>query len=427
MIRKLKEKLRTLGKEGLFHIFGSGAFAKIGGLISSVIVIRDLPKAAYGSFVDANNLYSYLVAFVGLGMHNAVMQYCSEKITDDHRHAIYGYSFKTGMLGNFLLTAVVFLLAAWKRSTGDITVARYLAMMCGMPFVTYLDHYYQIILRVKLRNSDYAKTNMVYVTGHVVGNIVMTLIWGVPGLIASLYLAHILAAIRSILVLRKDDLFTSIARTPIRLERKDRKEYVSYALVYALTGFASSVLVLLDVTCLELLLNDPAILADYKVAATIPAACAFIPSSLTVFFYPKMVRSFSESREQGRKSLVKLVGAYLAVNGTIMLLLQLFAPLLIWLVFGSKYMNVVTVFRILSLNYLAASLRNLASHTFAVLKKVKANLVFSILSGLLNIAMNLALIPMMGSVGAAVATLIVSCFILLLNGIYLAKYLTGRN
>ena len=107
MIQKVLNKLRSLGREGLFHIFGSGAFAKIGGLISSVVVIRDLPKAAYGSFVDAHNLFSYLAAFVGLGMHNAVMQYCSEKITDDKCNAIYGYSFKTGMLGNFLLTAVI--------------------------------------------------------------------------------------------------------------------------------------------------------------------------------------------------------------------------------------------------------------------------------------------------------------------------------
>lgn len=423
MIQKIINKLRSVGREGLFHIFGSGAFAKIGGLISSVVVIRDLPKAAYGSFVDANNLYSYLVAFVGLGMHNAVMQYCSEKISDERRNAIYGYSFKTGMLGNLLLTAVVFLLAAWKRHSGDLTVSNYLMMMCGMPFVTYLDHYFQIILRVKLMNTDYAKTNMVYVTGHVVGNIVMTILWGVPGLIASLYLAHILAAIRSMAVLQKEDLFRSIAHTPERLERKDHREYVNYALVYALTAFASSVLVLLDVTCLGLVLGDAEVLADYKVAATIPAACAFIPSSLTIFFYPKMVRAFSESKQEGRKSLAQLVKVYLLVNGVIMVGLQLFAPLVIWLIFGQKYMNVVTVFRILSLNYLVASLRNLASHTFAVLKKVKANLVFSVLSGVLNIGLNLLLIPFFGSVGAAVATLTVSCFILTLNGIYLWRYL----
>lgn len=423
MLKKLMAKLRGMGKEGLFHIFGSGAFAKIGGLISSVVVIRDLPKAAYGSFVDANNLYSYLAAFIGLGLHNAVMQYCSEKITDDRRHAIYGYSLKAGMLGNFLLTAVIFLLSLWKRSLGDGIEADYLLMMAGMPFVTYIDHYFQIILRVKLKNSDYAKTNMVYVIFHVGGNILMTLLWGVPGLIASMYLAHGAAALRSALVLRRDGLFSGMRTTPERLDRRDHKEYLSYALVYALTTFASAVLVLLDVTCLGLVLGDAEILADYKVAATIPSACLFIPSSLTIFYYPKMVKAFSESKVAGKQQLKGLTKIYLLVNGVITLGLLVCAPLVIWLIFGTKYSNVVPIFQILSLNYLASSLRNLTSHVFAVLKKVKANLVFSILSGLLNIGLNLALIPALGSPGAAYATLTVTCFILLLNGIYLKRYL----
>lgn len=423
MIKKLIQKLRGVGKEGLFHIFGSGAFAKIGGLVSSVVVIRDLPKAAYGGFVDANNLYSYLAAFVGLGMHNAVMQYCSEKISEDRRNAIYGYSFKTGMLGNFLLTLVVLLLSAWKRNTGDATVANYLAMMCGLPFLTYLDHYFQIVLRVKLKNADYARTNMVYVTAHVGGNILMTILWGVPGLIFSMYLAHGIAAIRSAFVLQKEGLFRGIAATPERLGHQDHKEYLSYAIVYSLTAFASSVLVLLDVTCLGLVLGDAEILADYKVAATIPSACAFIPSSLTIFFYPKLVRAFSEGKREGRQKVLQLAKIYLLVNGFVLLCLELLAPLVIWLIFGDKYMNVVTIFRILSLNYLASSLRNLTSHTFAVLKKVKANLVFSILSGVLNIGLNLLLIPVLGSIGAAVATLTVTCFILILNVVYLWRYL----
>ena len=423
MLKKLLAKIRGMGKEGLFHIFGSGAFAKIGGLISSVVVIRDLPKAAYGSFVDANNLYSYLAAFIGLGLHNAVMQYCSEKITDDRRHAIYGYSLKTGMLGNFLLTAALLLLSLWKRGRGDTVEAEYLLLMMGLPFLTYIDHYFQIILRVKLKNTDYAKTNMVYVIVHVGGNIAMTLLWGVPGLIGSMYLAHGAAALRSAWVLQKDGLFAGMRATPERLDRKDHREYLSYALVYALTTFASAVLVLLDVTCLGLVLGDAEVLADYKVAATIPSACLFIPGSLTIFYYPKMVQAFSESRAAGANQLRGLVKVYLLVNGIITLVLLVCAPLVVWLVFGNKYMNVVPIFRILSANYLAASMRNLTSHVFAVLKKVKANLFFSILSGVLNIGLNLLLIPILGSPGAAWATLTVTCFVLLLNILYINRYL----
>lgn len=423
MMQKILKKLRTLGKEGLFHIFGFSVFAKIGGLISSVVVIRDLPKVAYGSFVDANNLFSYFAAFVGLGMHNAVMQYCSEKNTEEHRSAIYGYSFKTGMLGNFLLSAGILILAALRYRSGNTTTGTYLAMMCLLPFVSYVDHYFQIIFRVKLNNAAFSRTNMLNVLAHVTGNIVLTLLWGVPGLIVSLYLSHLIAALYSFRLLKKEGLFRDIAATPVRLQRQQKREYLSYALTYALTTFASAVLVLLDVTCLGLVLGEAEILADYKVAATIPAACAFIPASLTVFFYPKLVRAFSESKQTGKRLLKQLSAVYLGVNGVICIGLEIFAPLIIWLVFGEKYSNTLPIFRILSINYLLSSLRNLTSHTFAVLKKVKANLAFSIISGLLNIGLNLLLIPRLGSPGAAYATVTVTSVILLMNVVYLRQYL----
>ena len=54
-----------------------------------------------------------------------------------------------------------------------------------------------------------------------------------------------------------------------------------------------------------------------------------------------------------------------------------------------------------------------------VLKKAKVNLVFSLLSGVLNIGLNLLLIPVLGSAGAAYATLAVTCCIVAMNIVYL--------
>ena len=47
MIKQLLEKLRQFAKEGFFHIFGSQVIAQVGGLMSSMVVIRFLEKAEY--------------------------------------------------------------------------------------------------------------------------------------------------------------------------------------------------------------------------------------------------------------------------------------------------------------------------------------------------------------------------------------------
>ena len=84
----MQSQLMSLFRNGFFHIFGSSVIAQIGGLISSALVIRFLPKENYGSYVEANNLYSYFAIFIGMGLTNAVMQFCNERIPDEEKNSI---------------------------------------------------------------------------------------------------------------------------------------------------------------------------------------------------------------------------------------------------------------------------------------------------------------------------------------------------
>jgi len=85
-------------------------------------------------------------------------------------------------------------------------------------------------------------------------------------------------------------------------------------------------------------------------------------------------------------------------------------------------MNVIPLFQILSVNYLFYCVRNLMGNTIAAIKKVKVNLVFAVISGVLNICLNMLLIPVLGSVGAAVATLIVTIVIAIMDCAYVMHH-----
>ncbi len=74
-MKRILTLIRNYANEGLFHIFGSSVLAQVGALISSFLVVRWLPKINYGNYVAANNWYSYIVIFVGLGMVSAGLQY----------------------------------------------------------------------------------------------------------------------------------------------------------------------------------------------------------------------------------------------------------------------------------------------------------------------------------------------------------------
>ena len=422
MIKNLIEKIRTYAKEGLFHIFGSKMVAQVAGLISSVVVIRHLEKIDYGSYVNAVNLYTYPAMFAGLGMSNVIIQYCSEKISDGRKNAIYRHALWGGNLANAAVAVAIAVMAFWRYSIGDPKTAFYLLLMCGLPFINYADTYAQTVLRVKGKNKVFSNANTVYSIVLLVGNIVLTKLFQVPGLVWSRYVAYFVATVICMSALWKERFFRGIYSTKERLEPSYRRQVYNYATICAITNFSSTVLTLLDVTCLDLVLHDPTVLADYHVAAVIPNACAFVPSCLMVFFYPKLVAAISDGKEAGRKYLFQLAKVYAVVNGLVFVGITVFAPILIWIVYGEKYMNVIGLMQILNVNYLATCVRNLMGNAIAAIKKVKMNLLFAIISGVLNIVLNVLLIPWLGASGAAIATVIVTLSVAAMDCGYVLHY-----
>ena len=421
MIRGLIEKVRQFSKEGLFHIFGSRVLSQVGALISSMVVVRALEKVEYGHYVDANNLYSYPAIFVGMGMTSAIMQFCSERVSEERKNAVYRHAFLNGNAANILVSLATVGLAFWKYRTGEPQVGFYLLLLCFLPFVNFGDVYSQTVLRVKLKNQAFSYANIACSVALLVGNIVLTKLFSVPGLIYSKYLAIFTSAAVCLAALHKEKFFGSITGKVERLERTQKREINSYAFVCAITNFASIVLTLLDITCLDLVLGDPTVLADYHVAVAIPAACVFVPSSLMAFFYPKLVRAMSSSKKEGLAQALQIAKVSALVNGFVFICLILFAPLIIWIIYGRKYMNVVPIFRVLSLNYLVYCVSDIMGNMIASLKKVKVNLVIAVISGLLNICLNMTLIPRLGAIGAAVATVTVSVTVAVLDFIYIAR------
>ncbi|MFR1801789.1 MAG: hypothetical protein ACLSWS_07020, partial [Faecalispora jeddahensis] len=140
-MNKWINELRRMVNEGLLHIFGSSVLAQVGGLISSVVVIRRLPKLEYGFYVGANNIYSYLAVFIGLGLTTAMLQYCSEQVSDGRKAAIYRFSLTNGNIANIVIALGILIAAYIKYKSGDSNVASYLVMMTGLPFFAYIYMY----------------------------------------------------------------------------------------------------------------------------------------------------------------------------------------------------------------------------------------------------------------------------------------------
>lgn len=423
-MKKIIDQFKSLISGGIFWIFGGSIVAQLCGMISSIAVIRFLPKEDYGCYVSANNFYSYFAVFVGLGLSSAILQFCSERRTDENKNAIYRFSFLSGELFNIVLGVLIIGFAYVYALSNGWEAVRYLVYMSGLPLVTYVMTYLQTFLRIKRMNAQYGAVNMVYSVSIVIGKIVLTKWCGVAGLIYSTYIASIITIAACLVPISKENFLQILIQKKATIPWSEKRELLIYSTLCAVTNFASSVLLLLDITCLNLVLRDNAVLADYHVASVFPSACSFIPSCLILYFYPIIVEKYQDGIKGFRRYFAKLVGVFSVTGCSVAIMLFIFTPLILHIFYGEKYESCSTIMRVLCLNFMiSASFRRLFGNVIAAFKKVKINLLHNVIAGALNIALDLIFIQKMGSMGAALATTIVTVFITILETVYILGFL----
>lgn len=397
------EKLKKLYKTGFFHIFGSGVFSQIGAFVISIFVVRLLPKADYGEYVTANNIYNYFALFIGIGFTSGIMQFCTEKRPVEEKQAIYRYSLLTGTVINIVIGCLIALFSFVKYSTNP-RLYTYLAFMAGLPFISYYSSFFLSVLRIQKKNTYFSYVNIASVFIHTGATLVLTHFLGVCGLILSGYITQFFTAIISCILALKD----RAECERVRFDASLRKNFSKFSILCCLTNITSTILVLLDITCINLIVSNPEVTASYKVASAIPSALMFIPTCYITYIYPYLAENNNNIRklnEYVNKSILMLFGINLLIAMTVFI----FAPFIVDFLWGEKYNDAVPILRILTINFfIFGTFRKLLGNVILAIKKVSVNLINTIIAGVLNIALNIIFITKYGSIGAAVATICVS-------------------
>lgn len=141
------------------------------------------------------------------------------------------------------------------------------------------------------------------------------------------------------------------------------------------------------------------------------------------YIYPYFARHKDDGNWclRNYKKVLLLFGLFnlLSVGGLI-----LFAPSVIRIVFGKQYLDALIPFRLLCLNYIIqATFATISGQLIVSQEKLGFNTFTGILSSILNTILNLVLIPKYSSVGAALATVIVTMVISIFSTGFLFKIL----
>ncbi len=149
----------------------------------------------------------------------------------------------------------------------------------------------------------------------------------------------------------------------------------------------------------------------YNAAIPIAFLLTFSSDLIMQMFIPLINKEYSQKKMEVVKQLSQQVGKWLFfINLPILILLIMFPEWFLTLLFGQEYTVAARATQILSLGVIFLSFSGVSTRLIAMAGKSKKLLWNTLVVALINVALNIFLIPKYGINGAAISTTI--CFIL---------------
>lgn len=403
---RIYQKLKA--SPGFVRYFANTSWVVLGnilrlivGLLVGVYVARYLGPEQFG-------LLSYSVAFVSLfgvfatlGLDSIVIRELVK--TPENRDELLGTAALMKLAGSILM--VVLLLAGMQFSTED----DYTVMLVGIIASSYLfqavyvaDYHFQATVQSKY--IVIAQSIQTFIGSIIKVCFVLT--------DAPLYLFAVAALIDSMLfaVGLGWSYYTKVGSILAwRFRAVKAVSLLKNAWPLILSSFAIMIYMRIDQVMIKHMLDNEAV-GIYVAAVKISEAWYFLPMAITASLFPAIINAKKESKELYMDRLQKLHNLLAFIAIVIALPVSLLSIEIIGVLYGDVYVSAAPVLSIHMWGGVFVAL-GAASSKFLVSENMQLRAFFRTFAGMvINILMNLILIPHFGITGAAIATLVSYAF-----------------
>ena len=184
------------------------------------------------------------------------------------------------------------------------------------------------------------------------------------------------------------------------------KNLLSRSKHFILSGLMVSIYGQTDKLMLKQMMSE-ADVGYYSSATTINGMWCFILAAIIDSFYPSIMEAHKEGREKDfNKKNGQLYAVIFYVSVVVAVLFNVFAELVVFILYGKDFMPAAMPLRIISW-YTAFSYLGVARNAWIVSKNVQKHLIkIYAAAAIVNVVLNFVLIPFWGANGAAFASLI---------------------
>ncbi|MBP5403015.1 MAG: oligosaccharide flippase family protein [Treponema sp.] len=404
---EVKEKISVSLQKGAVHIFAGSLLTRFVSFFASVIVVRVLSKSDYGILSYYENLYNYFFLLAGYGLAKSVLRYVV--ITDDinEKKSIIQYCKNKGTLFNIALIIIGVCFSLLYKHPSQFSSKNFylIIMLLFLPF-QYIVNLYIYNERAFCDNKRYAAVSFLYVLLLVSFKFCGALLWQLIGAVILPLVIHLIYSV-FLTVIDEKKYFKNAK--PFNLSTSLKKEMDIYSIQCMVTNGLWALFALNSTFILGRMIGNAELVADYKIATVLPSFISILSSSLGIFVGPYFTKHESEKDyEWCRKNWIIVILVSTFLIGLVVMGLFLFAPFMITLVFGEKYVSSFPIMRLLLIAALFdAGIRYPTAHLLTSMNKIKYNMIVSVIGIVLQLIFAVLFAYHYGVIGIAAANILV--------------------
>lgn len=376
-------------------------FARIIGLVVSFLVttyvVKYLGPENYGQLSYAVSVTSIFGIFVSLGIDQVLFREIIEHPQDRHTYigTAFGLKFVSG-----LVVMLITITTAWLSSGNSLSFWLISLISFSYLFSCWNVIAYEFQADVK---SKYPAIASIYVA-LILNAAKVAVVFFNKGVI---YLAVVLACetlLNAIFYIAYHfKYYKSLRLWKINVDVAKKLFSDSWPLLFS-SAFAI-IYTRIDQVMIKHLINTTSV-GLYDAAARLSEAWYFIPALIVSSLFPAIINARKSSEKEYFKRLRSLVYFLVVISILVALPITLFAKEIIFLIYGTKFAGSISILQIYIWAGIGTSLAYVTQNFLLAEKNQKAIFLSSSSAMVVNVVLNIILIPRMGMVGAALATLI---------------------
>ncbi len=428
--RELNKGLNVLAKTSVIVFIGV-FLSKLLSYAYRIIIARHYGPEVYGLFALALMVSSWFIIFSELGLGEGLVKFIpyfrGKKENEKIKHIFRRSLFVMGLLslagGLLLFVLSDFISLSIFNEPGLSIFLKVFALVIPL---TVLSNLFLTLLRSFEKITEY--TFVFNVFGNLAKVVAIGLfVWagvGSIGVANSYVIGMFLTLIAGLIIclLSFPVIFQGRDKN-LKIERGEFRKVFHYSWPLLFFGLMASVMHWTDSFVIGVFENAQSV-GIYNAAVPIAVLLGMASQLFLELFFPLINREHGKNNSEVIKQLSQQVGKWVfMINLPLFVLIFLFPGAFINILFGTEYLSGEMALRFLAVGYLFSSVFNISGSLLKMLGKSKLILADISVSVILNIVLNVILVPMYGITGAAVATMTSMVFLNLLFAIQVKKSL----